>query len=304
MKYNILVVGGTGFIGKNFITLLKKKRKFNIYSLSQKKIDKKSRDKNVKYIFCKIQNKNQLKKKLRYNFDFVVNLAGHKHHKEFKKTYQTHYLGLKYLVDILFTKKIKKFIQVGSCLEYGYTKSPQSEKKIVKISKLKSVFGRSKLKSTNYIMKLYTRAGFPCLVLRPYLIYGPGQSFERLIPYVIKKCLNNESFNLTSGKQLRNLIYINDFINILYKCLFIKTQGEIFNVGSSKNYKIKFIIDYIHKLVKKGFPKFGMIKLRKDEPMNLYPDLKKINKYVKLKSEVTIKEGLKKTILFIKKCKL
>ena len=44
-----------------------------------------------------------------------------------------------------------------------------------------------------------------------------------------------------------------------------------------------------------------MIKLRKDEPMNLFPDLKKINKYVKLKSEVTIKEGLKRTILFIKK---
>ena len=148
------MVGGTGFIGKNFITLLKKKRKFNIYSLSQKKIDKKSRDKNVKYIFCKIQNKNQLKKKLRYNFDFVVNLAGHKHHKEFKKTYQTHYLGLKYLVDILFTKKIKKFIQVGSCLEYGYTKSPQSEK-IVKISKLKSV-----LKIKTKIHKLYNEIAY------------------------------------------------------------------------------------------------------------------------------------------------
>ena len=87
-------------------------------------------------------------------------------------------------------------------------------------------------------MKLHTREGFPCLVLRPYLIYGPGQSFERLIPYVIKKCLNNRSFNLTSGRQLRNLIYINDFINILYKCLFIKTQGEIFNVGSSRIIKL------------------------------------------------------------------
>jgi len=40
LKYNILVTGGTGFIGKNFISQLYKKKKFNIYSLSQKKISK------------------------------------------------------------------------------------------------------------------------------------------------------------------------------------------------------------------------------------------------------------------------
>ena len=301
MKYNILVVGGTGFIGKNFISLLKKKKIFNIYSLSQKRIKKKLKDKNIKYIFCKIQNKNQLKKKLKYNFDFVVNLAGHKNHKEHQKTYQTHYLGLKHLANIFSSKKIKKFIQIGSCSEYGFTRSPQNEKKIIKVSKINSTYGISKFRSTNYLMKLNNKVGFPCLVLRPYLIYGPGQSFDRLIPFTIQSCLNNKSFNLTSGNQLRNLIYVNDFIDILYKCLFIKAKGEIFNVGSCKNYKIKFVIDYIHKLIKKGLPKFGFIKLRKDEPLNLYPDLKKISKHIKLRNEITITEGLKKTISSIKK---
>ena len=126
------MVGGTGFIGKNFITLLKKKENL-IYILCHKKIDKKSRDKNVKYIFCKIQNKNQLKKKLRYNFDFVVNLAGHKHHKEFKKTYQTHYLGLKYLVDILFTKKIKNLYKLEAAWNMDIQSLHKAKKKLLKL---------------------------------------------------------------------------------------------------------------------------------------------------------------------------
>ena len=62
LKYNILVTGGTGFIGKHFISELQNKKKFNVYSLSQKKLKKKEKIKNIKYIFCKLQNKKELKK--------------------------------------------------------------------------------------------------------------------------------------------------------------------------------------------------------------------------------------------------
>jgi GDP-D-mannose dehydratase len=49
-----------------------------------------------------------------------------------KKTYGTHYLGLKNLVEIISSKKIIKFIQIGSSVEYGFLKSPQKENKNVK----------------------------------------------------------------------------------------------------------------------------------------------------------------------------
>ena len=136
-------------------------------------------------------------------------------------------------------------------------------------------------------------------LLKRYIFFIFAVSFAN---NVFSQNLKADSF--TKGintNELRNLIYVNDFIDILYKCLFIRAKGEIFNVGSCKNYKIKFVIDYIHKLIKKGLPKFGFIKLRKDEPLNLYPDLKKISKHIKLRNEITITEGLKKTISSIKK---
>ena len=300
MKYNILVTGGTGFIGKNFISQLYEKKKFNIYSLSQKKIIKRLKNKKINYIYCNLQNKKKLKKKLNLKFHFVVNFAGHINHSEKKKTYSTHYLGLKNLVEIISYKKIIKFIQIGSSVEYGFLKSPQEENRSLKTSKLKSIYGKSKLLSTNYLLNLFKKKNFPVLILRPYLIYGPGQSLDRLIPITIMNCLTNKSFNCSPGKQLRNFIYVNDFSKIVYKCLFLKINGEILNVGSSKNYKVKFIINKINKLIKKGSPQYGQIKIRKDEPLKLYPSLTTLKRYIKLNKETSITAGLKKTISYYK----
>ena len=178
------------------------------------------------------------------------------------------------MAEIFSNKKFKKFIQIGSSVEYGFIKSPQKEIDKYDLNKIRSIYGKSKLKSTNFLIKLFKRNNFPVLILRPYLIYGPRQTPERLIPFVINSCLRNMFFNLSSGKQIRNFLYVDDFSKILYKCLFLKINGEIINLGSSKNYQVKSIINMINKLVNKGYPQYGKIKLRKDEPFYLYPDLK------------------------------
>ena len=85
-----------------------------------KKIKYDYREKKVNYIFCKLENKSLLKKKLDFEFDYVVNFAGYIDHSDSKKTFNSHYLGLKNLIDILGKKKIKKFIQIGSSVEYGF----------------------------------------------------------------------------------------------------------------------------------------------------------------------------------------
>ncbi len=296
-----MVTGGSGFIGNHFISELLKKKKFNIFSLSKKKIKKKLQIKNVKYIFCKIENKQDLKKKLNLKIDYVVNFAGHINHSESKKTYKTHYIGLKNLTEILLKKDIKKFLQIGSSVEYGFTKSPQKEISKLEVKKIKSIYGKSKLLSTKHLLNLYKKKKFPVLIIRPYLIYGPGQKSDRLIPITILNCLKNRRFDCSSGEQLRNFMYVKDFSKIVYKCFFLKINGEILNIGSSKNYTVKFIINKIKKIINKGFPNYGRIKLRNDEPFNLSPDLNKLKKLIKFRYETPIEKGLKKTILYYKK---
>ena len=274
MSKNIIIFGGTGFIGKHLIKKLKK-LKFNVSSVSRNKPTKKSTLKGVKYILCDISNYNQLKK-IKYNYDYVINLSGNIDHKNKLQTNKIHYLGCKNLSNFFLKKKIKLFIQAGSSLEYGNLKSPHIE---TKKSKVQSFYASAKLKSTNYLFGLNETNKFPFIVLRLYQVYGPGQKSDRLIPYVINNALKNKNFDCTNGRQLRDFIYIDDLINLFIKILNKKNiTHDIYNVGTGKPQRVRDLIKLIIRLIKKGAPNFGKVKMRKEEILNYYANISKIKK--------------------------
>tara|TARA_B100001123_G_scaffold431084_1_gene552043 strand:- start:438 stop:1367 length:930 start_codon:yes stop_codon:yes gene_type:complete len=297
-RKKILVVGGTGFIGFHLIKKLKKK-KFSITSLSLNKVKKINRINKIKYIFCDISKKIQLKKKIQSEYDYIVNLGGNVDHSNKKETFQSHYIGSKNLIDIFKKKNIQKFIQIGSSTEYGFEKSPQKEEKNRKKRKLKSIYSRSKLKTTNYAISLYQKHKFPITVVRIFLAYGPRQKLDRLIPYVIQSGLMNLNFHCSAGEQVRDYIYIDDVVNFIILLLKNKkTNGEILNLGRGVPVKINFVINEIIRQIKKGKPIFGSIKLRKDEPEKLYADLNKAKKFLNWYPKINLKNGIKKTIRY------
>lgn len=205
------------------------------------------------------------------------------------------------MADFFLNQNIKSFIQIGSSVEYGNSSSPQNEK--IKCNKPKSCYAKSKLKATHYLLKLNNKLNFPAVILRPYIVYGPGQTVDRLIPFVISNSLNNKLFDCTNGRQIRDFIYIEDFIFFIF--LIIKnyktSNGEIFNVGSGKKIKIKTLINKIVRYSGSGKPNFGSIKMREDEPLNLYPSISKIKKRFNWYPRFNIDKGLKLTINFYKK---
>ena len=254
-------------------------------------------------MICDISKKNRVKE-LNTDFDYVVNFGGYVDHKNKKKTYHSHYLGCKNLANHFVNKKIRSFIQLGTSVEYGSVKSPQKETTSINVKNLKSIYGKSKLLATNYLLELHKRNNFPVTILRLYLVYGPYQDINRFIPIIIKGCLQNLHFDTSNGTQKRDFVYISDVINIIMKTLKSKkAKGQIFNVGSGSSKKIKEVIKYIQKIIQMGRPNYGKIKLRKDEILNLYPSILKANKIIKWQPKVKFEEGLKKTIKYYKSIK-
>ena len=202
---------------------------------------------------------------------------------------------MKNLLKIINYKKNKLFIQIGSSLEYGQKESPHKEDFTCKPI---SYYGKAKLLATKYIQKKLKRY----LVLRPYQIYGPHQKNNRLIPIIIKGCLNNKSFACTEGNQYRDFLYIDDFSELVLKILKSKkNKNGIYNVGFGRPTQVKNIINLIRKNIKKGKPIFGKIKMRKEEMKYTYPNIKKIKKNYKWKPKINVSDGLKKTIKFYAK---
>lgn len=299
----ILIVGGTGFLGFHLAKYYSKKKIFKIISLSRKKPKQARKIQDVNYIYCDITKKNKLFNILKKhkNIKYVINFGGEVEHKKLKKTFSSHYIGLKNLTEFFMKKDIKKFIQIGSSLEYGNCRSPQKETNVLRP---KSNYSKAKAYSSRFLINLYKRFDFPIIIIRPYQVFGPYQDLNRLIPFVINSCLNNKKFACSNGLQLRDFLYVDDFTNSITSLLRKNLKGQIFNVGLGKAIQIKKIIKLIQKKLKKGTPEFGKIKLRSDENLITYPDISKIRKMIKWKPKTSFLSGLNKTINFYKRHKI
>lgn len=295
----ILIIGGTGFLGYHISNHFIKKN-YKVVSLSRNQPNKIRRLANVKYLYSDISNKKRLVKILKphLNSNYLINVGGEVDHKENKKVYKSHFLGVKNLINIFLRTNLEMFIQIGSSMEYGKIKSPQSESSI---SKPISIYGKSKQLSTNYLIKMHEEKKFPSIIIRPYQIYGPAQEENRLIPFVISQSLNDRRFPCSSGNQIRDFLYVSDFVNCIDMLIKKKIQGgQIFNIGFGKGIKVKNVIKSINKKIKQGEPIFNKIKLRKEEQRFLFPDISKIKKKLGWVPKIKLNNGITKTIKFFK----
>ncbi len=293
----LLVVGGTGFIGYHVIKEAKK-RGWKITSISLRKPNKKRFHKGVDYKQVDITNFDSLKKKININYDFVVNAGGYGRHPNFnregEKLFNAHFLGTINLIKILLKKKIKRFIQIGSSAEYGKEKSPQNENSQ---SIPRTPYALAKFSCTHFLKNFNQINNFPSTILRFYLVYGPNQNRNRILPQVIDNCLKDKKFPTTKGDQYCDFCFIDDAVKAIFKAMSSKKiNGEIINIGSGRPIKIRHVINTIHRLIGKGKPQFGKLKYNKDINMKIYPNIKKAKRVIDWTPKVNFIQGLKLTI--------
>ena len=296
MKKNILIVGGSGFLGLNLIKSLYKSSKYNLISISRGINKNLKLRKKINYIRADLSIYKNLERALRNKkIDVVINFGGNIEHYNKRQTNNSHYKLCKNLVDYFSKKKLSLFIQAGSSMEYGTIKSPNLENKKTKPN---SIYGISKLKSTKYL----EQSEINFVILRLYQIYGPHQKFDRLIPLAIKNLLSGNKFNSSKGLQVRDFLYVDDFILLINKILKKKNiKKGIYNVGSGKPTNVKTVLTKIQKLIGKSKINFNAIEMRKEEIKYLYPSINKVKRSFNWTPKTSLIKGLKKTINFYEK---
>ena len=301
---SILVVGGTGFIGINLVKKLLE-LSLKVTCLSLKRKHNKLIHKNLRYVFCDYTNFNILKKKINKPFEYVVNLGGYIDHSKFfskgRSVIDTHFLSTMNLLLSLKRKKLRRYVHIGTCDEYGASISPIKED--VREDPITS-YAFGKLASINLLIMLKKTEGFPATALRLFLVYGPHQKNDRLIPQVINGCFKKKNFPVSKGNQIRDFCYVGDVINAIILSLIKKSAlGEVFNVGSGKPVSVKFIINKISNIIKHGKPQFNKIPFRKNENLKLYPSINKISRILGWRPKTNLNQGLVKTINYYKTIK-
>jgi nucleoside-diphosphate-sugar epimerase len=249
LKQRILITGATGFIGSNIINLLLEK-KIYIYDILRKK------NKNNKYI-KKLQKKknyfpifynkfNDLEEKLKkININMVINCATYYSNKNdvetIEKLIQTNIIFCSIILETL-KKKIKKFINFGSMMEYshGNNFSPKNFYAITKFSfqKIEEFYKKDNPKIKFYDLKLYET-------------YGDNDKREKIIPTIIKKYSQNKNITIVSKNLAMNFVHIESLMLAVKMIIKNQIQEGEYCIKNKKFTKIKELIDSLNKKLKK-----------------------------------------------------
>lgn len=237
-------------------------------------------------------------------FDYVVNLGGYIDHTLLQsgggKVIHAHYDALVALIESIDRDSLRRFVQFGSSDEYGDASAPQSES--LRESPI-SPYSAAKVAATHLVQMLHKSEGFPGVVLRPFLTYGPGQDQRRFLPQLIQGCLDGRAFPVSAGVQLRDFCYIDDAVEAVFRSLECDAAcGRVFNIASGEARTIRSVVETVVRLVGSGTPQFGAIAFRPGESMALYADVGLARQMLGWEATTAFEEGVAATIAWMKSC--
>ena len=306
---NILVTGGAGFIGSNFINhILSKRDDLNIINLDKltyagnlENLKPVEGNKNYTFVKGDITNAELVDYLFRkHSIKYVINFAAESHVDRSilgsEIFYKTNVTGTAVLLEAARRYNIEKFLQISTDEVYGslgetglFTeKTPLSPN---------SPYSSSKASADTAVLAFYHTYGLPTVITRCSNNYGPLQFPEKLIPLMIINALNNKKLPVYGdGLNVRDWIYVIDH-NKAAELVFEKGKpGEIYNIGASREMKNINIVKLILNKLNKGEELIEYVKDRPGHDRRYAIDSSKIQEELGWKPSFNFEEALDNTI--------
>ncbi|MGI1799519.1 dTDP-glucose 4,6-dehydratase [Priestia sp. TRN 1309] len=246
MKKKILVTGGSGFIGGNFVQyMVNKYPEYEIYNLDlltyagdltkHREIEEKD---NYRFIKADIANREEIIPLFTSEkFDYVVHFAAESHVDRSitdpEIFIRTNVLGTQVLLDAAKLVNIKKFVHVSTDEVYGELDfDPNTFFTEDTPLQPNSPYSASKASSDLLVRSYSETYGLPVNITRCSNNYGPYHFPEKLIPLTISRVLNDQKVPVYGdGKNIRDWLHVIDHCSAIDLVLHEGKSGEVYNVG-------------------------------------------------------------------------
>jgi dTDP-glucose 4,6-dehydratase len=300
----LLVTGGLGFIGSNFILNVLKNTNFEILNVDAEFYGSNHYnlieiENSEKYSFVK---GNIIDKKLMENLisecDCVVNFAAESHVDRSiidpSPFLNSNILGTFTILDIIKNQK-KKLVHVSTDEVYGtILEGSATEKTRFNPSSPYSATKASAELLINSYVKTY---GVDAVITRCTNNYGPRQFNEKLIPKTIGLCNENKKIPVYGdGTSIRDWIHVEDHCKAIMLVLEKGTAGESYNISSSNEVNNLTLVTKILEILNKSKENIQFVENRLGEDIRYSLDSSKIYQELGWTPKITFDEGLEKTI--------
>lgn len=316
---NIIVTGGAGFIGSNFIkrTINKNYNIINIdcltYASNLSYLNSLKNKKNYFFYKTNILNQEKITYILKkFNPLYIFNFAAETHVdnsiKDSSVFINTNILGTFSLLNAVL--KIKndlsknfKFIHISTDEVFGDTSKLKRKSLESDAYNPSSPYSASKASSDHLVTAWGRTYKMPYNITYSANNYGPNQNEEKFIPVIIRSIINNKKIPIYgNGSQMRDWIYVDDNIDAIIKIAEYGKKSEKYNISAdnllSNNQLVKIICNILIKkfnFKKKIFKLIYHIKDRPGHDIKYYQNSNKIKK-LGWKTNHNIFRGLEKTI--------
>lgn len=308
----IIVTGGAGFIGSNFIFhMLEKYPKYRIICLDKltyagnlstlKKVMNYENFRFVKADICDRQAVYQLFEEERP--DIVVNFAAESHVDRSIENpdlfLQTNIMGTATLMDACLKYGIQRYHQVSTDEVYGDLPLDKPDLFFTEETPIhaSSPYSSSKAAADLLVQAYHRTYGLPVSISRCSNNYGPYHFPEKLIPLMITSALNDKPLPVYGeGINVRDWLYVTDHCKAIDLIIHHGKVGEVYNIGGHNEMRNIDIVRLICKELNKPESLITYVKDRKGHDMRYAIDPTKIHRELGWLPETKFADGIKKTI--------
>lgn len=306
---NILVTGGAGFIGSNFIELLLTNRKYNVINLDLLTYAGNLQNlnwigdnyPNYKFIKGDICDRELIEKIIKENnVDSIINFAAETHVDrsilESSNFIRTNINGTVNLLDVSKKFNIKRFIQISTDEVYGSLSNVGFFTEQTNINP-SSPYSSTKASADIIALSYFHTYNTPVIITRCSNNYGPKQFPEKLIPLIISNSLDNKNIPVYGdGLNVRDWIYVKDHNLAVLDILEKGKNGEVYNIGASNEIKNIEIVTLILNLLNKPLDLITYVKDRPGHDRRYAIDSNKIQTSLNWSPKTEFKDGIDLTI--------
>lgn len=301
----VLVTGGAGFIGSHVTRqLINNGHEVVVYDNLSRGL-KKIIDPRATFVQGSISQKQKLINALE-SVAVVIHMAAFIIVPESVEKpdlyWENNVVGTKILLEAMREIKVKKIIFSSSATVYGDPKKlPLTEDSSVQ--EAKNPYGRTKIEMEKLIRIEHETNNLNAILLRYFNPYGPNELHDpetHAIPNFIKSALDKKPIPLYwKGDQVRDFIYVEDLANAHVASMDLD-GFQVFNVGTGKGTRVIDVVEKIFDLIGYKVP-IDDLGARTGDVGSLYTSAKKIEEDLGWKANVTLEEGLSKTVDFFRR---